>query len=186
MRFLGFLALLVVGAACAAPVANDAEDVGESSESGLTAADTTSCSMSRNAIWASVTGARRTAITRGFSWFDAHVPYSQVRFRDGYRTDCSGFLSMCWQAPVPGAMTWTFATDDDYTFLSSYDDLVPGDGIDDVGNHVVMFLGWNDEAHTGACVLEERSAGDMSFHVRPTASLKRNGYKPFRPTSFDR
>ena len=29
----------------------------------------------------------------------ANVPYSQTRYYAGYRTDCSGFVSMCWALP---------------------------------------------------------------------------------------
>lgn len=40
--------------------------------------------------------ARTTIISRGQDWVDKHVPYSQTGSHDGYRTDCSGFVSMCW------------------------------------------------------------------------------------------
>lgn len=40
--------------------------------------------------------ARTTIISRGQDWVDKHVPYSQSGTHDGYRTDCSGFVSMCW------------------------------------------------------------------------------------------
>jgi hypothetical protein len=44
-----------------------------------------------------------------------------------------------------------------------------------------MFLGWNDRAHSGACVLEQAStASDMQFRVRTTASLRNGGYKAIR------
>jgi len=40
--------------------------------------------------------ARSTMISRGQDWVNKHVPYSQEKTYDGYRTDCSGFVSMCW------------------------------------------------------------------------------------------
>jgi hypothetical protein len=40
--------------------------------------------------------ARNTMIARGQSWVDKHVPYNQQGSYEGYRTDCSGFVSMCW------------------------------------------------------------------------------------------
>jgi len=50
---------------------------------------------------------------------------------------------------------------------------------------MVLFLGWDDAAHKGACVLEQAStASDMQFRVRTAASLKSGGFKPLRPTSF--
>ena len=141
--------------------------------------------MSRSTILASVTGGRKTAISRGFTWLDANVPYSQSKTHGGYRTDCSGFVSMCWQAGTPGQTTSTFATNRKFDFLSSYNELLPGDAIDDPGHHIVLFLGWDDSAHTGACVLEQAStASDMQFRVRTTSSLKSGGFKPLRPTTF--
>src|SRR4051794_18585940 len=81
-------------AACAAPVDIDANgDSGETSS----ALSTSACRLSRSTILAGASGGRRTAIERGFGWLDAHVPYSQSAYRAGYRTDCSGFVSMCWQ-----------------------------------------------------------------------------------------
>ena len=49
--------------------------------------------------------ARTTILSRGQDWVDKHVPYSQTGTHDGYRTDCSGFVSMCWQASKPGPST---------------------------------------------------------------------------------
>ncbi len=40
--------------------------------------------------------ARSTIVARGQDWVDKHVPYNQGGSHDGYRTDCSGFVSMCW------------------------------------------------------------------------------------------
>ena len=34
--------------------------------------------------------------SRGQVWVDKHVPYNHEGTYDGYRTDCSGFVSMCW------------------------------------------------------------------------------------------
>ena len=39
---------------------------------------------------------RQTIIARGQDWVDKHVPYDQGKTHDGYRTDCSGFVSMSW------------------------------------------------------------------------------------------
>jgi len=39
---------------------------------------------------------RSTIVARGQDWVDKHVPYNQGATHDGYRTDCSGFVSMAW------------------------------------------------------------------------------------------
>jgi hypothetical protein len=37
---------------------------------------------------------RAQILARAQTWVDAKVPYSQSAYRDGYRTDCSGYVSM--------------------------------------------------------------------------------------------
>jgi MYXO-CTERM domain-containing protein len=175
--------VLLVGAACSAP---GSDSTGESSaEIHSKESGGSGCAMSRDQILNSVGGVRREAITRGFTWWDDNVPYSQSATHEGYRTDCSGFVSMCWQAGQPGETTSSFADQNGYHFLDSYDQLIPGDAIDAAGHHVVLFLGWNDDAHSGICVIEQAStASDMQFRVRTTSSLKSGGFKPLRPDNF--
>jgi len=49
----------------------------------------------------------------------------------------------------------------------------------------MIFLGWNDSDHKGACVLEEAStASDMQFRVRLSASLKSSGFIVVRSDDF--
>ncbi len=45
--------------------------------------------------------------SRGQVWVDKHVPYNHEGTYDGYRTDCSGFVSMCWLLTKPGLFTYT-------------------------------------------------------------------------------
>jgi hypothetical protein len=40
--------------------------------------------------------ARSTMISRAQDWADKHIPYNQGGTYDGYRTDCSGYVSMAW------------------------------------------------------------------------------------------
>lgn len=51
--------------------------------------------------------ARTTMMTRGQAWVTKKVPYSQTKTHEGYRTDCSGFVSMCWGLNKPGHTTST-------------------------------------------------------------------------------
>jgi hypothetical protein len=68
--------------------------------------------------------------------------------------------------------------------LSSYDELAPGDAVDAPGHHVVLFVGWNDAAHTGLCVIEQESTAlGMQFHVRSTESMQ-GEYQPMRSLSL--
>ena len=49
--------------------------------------------------WPSELALRPPTLARGMAWINAGVPYSQTRYYAGYRTDCSGFVSMCWALP---------------------------------------------------------------------------------------
>lgn len=170
----------------------DTDGDGDEGDDELTAeseeALSTACSISRAQILASVTGGRQTALSRGFSWWDAQVPYSQTRYHGGYRTDCSGFVSMAWQLGT-SYTTADFVRGGGQSFLlGSYDGLRPGDALVRRSNgagHMVMFLGWNNAAKTSACVIEQNSTAlDMEFGTRTTSSLRASGYKAIRADKF--
>lgn len=178
-----FAAFALPACASADPDANG--DTGESSS----ALSTSSCKLSRSAILASVTGGRRTAIQRGFTWLDADVPYSQSASHGGYRTDCSGFVSMCWQLGT-SYTTADFSSGGGKSGpIGSYSKLLPGDALvhrSGGSGHIVLFLGWNDASHSAACVLEQAStASDMQFRARSTSSLTSGGYKAIRADKLD-
>jgi hypothetical protein len=176
------LPLFLVLAATACGAAD--EDVDVAGTTSNLSSESGSCSISREQILGSVSAARGEAITRGFKWFDDKVPYSQSAEHEGYRTDCSGFVSMCWDAGMPGETTASFPDSGKVTMLSSYDELVPGDALDAPGHHVVLFLGWNDSAKSGVCVIEQECTKcGMQFHVRSASSLK-GEYKPMRAKKF--
>jgi hypothetical protein len=183
------LATLVV-AGCAAQTSDEELDPngGDTGETGETSdALSSGCSLSRTNILASASGARRTAIERGFAWYDARVPYSQSRSHGGYRTDCSGFVSMCWQTGT-SYTTASYMAGAASSSLGSYNDLLPADALvyrAGSHGHIVLFLGWNDDAHKSACVLEQAStASDMQLRARGAASLKASGFRPIRADRF--
>lgn len=186
------LASLVI-AGCGAVDASDSDqdldpnggDVGETGET--TEALTSSCKISRAQILASTAGERREAIERGFEWYDDRVPYSQSRSHEGYRTDCSGFVSMCWKTGT-SYTTASFIGGAASSTLGSYNSLQPADALvyrSGSHGHIVLFLGWNDTAHTSACVLEQAStASDMQFRARSSASLRASGFRAIRADKF--
>jgi hypothetical protein len=49
-------------------------------------------------------------LARGQDWVDKKIPYSQTKTYDGYRTDCSGYVSMIWELAKPGLTTFTMHT----------------------------------------------------------------------------
>ena len=148
----------------------------------------TACSISRAQIMASVSGGRETAVRRAFTWWDAQVPYSQSKYHGGYRTDCSGFISMAWQLGTSYTTANFVSGGGDSFLLGSYDSLRPGDALVRRSNgagHIVMFLGWNNAAKTSACVIEQNSTAlDMEFGTRTASSLRASGYKAIRADKF--
>jgi hypothetical protein len=82
-------------------------------------------------------------------WPLGHVPYSQTNYRNpGWRTDCSGYVSMCLDLAKPGLSTVTLVTEGHISEISS-DELLPGDLVGHCGagtggdnGHVVLFDRW--------------------------------------------
>lgn len=159
-------------------------DVGDTSGSELKVA----CNLSREQIMSGASGGRATALERGFSWYDQQVSYDQGAQHEGYRTDCSGFVSMCWELGT-SYTTANFINDTgDWSSLGAFSELQPADAMvyrSGSSGHIVMFLGWNDSAQTQACVLEQAStADDMQFRARTIDSLEASGYHAIRATKF--
>ncbi|MFI8342501.1 peptidoglycan-binding protein [Streptomyces sp. NPDC085639] len=102
---------------------------------------------------------RATIINRAKLWLDAKVPYSMSEYwTDGYRQDCSGYVSMVWNL---GTNEWTGSLDKFATKITK-DELLPGDMLlfhnpadPNNGSHVVIFGGWVDETHTHYVAYEQ-------------------------------
>ncbi|MCX4575194.1 peptidoglycan-binding protein [Streptomyces sp. NBC_01571] len=95
---------------------------------------------------------RAAIINRAKKWITAQVPYSMSTYwSDGYRQDCSGYVSMAWNLP---GNEWTGSLGA-YGVRISRDQLQPGDILlfhnpadPQNGSHVVLFGGWTDYTHT--------------------------------------
>ncbi|MFE8946348.1 peptidoglycan-binding protein [Streptomyces sp. NPDC007856] len=102
---------------------------------------------------------RTKIINRAKIWVAAQVPYSMDDYwSDGYRQDCSGFVSMAWGLP---SNEWTGSLDE-FGVKITKEALAPGDILlyhnpDDPekGSHVVIFGGWTDYTHTYYTVYEQ-------------------------------
>ncbi|MFE9848250.1 peptidoglycan-binding protein [Streptomyces sp. NPDC005576] len=102
---------------------------------------------------------RDEIISRAKTWVAAKVPYDMEKYwSDGYRQDCSGYVSMAWDL---GGNEWTGS-------LSSYGTriartrLEPGDILlfhnpadPNEGSHVTIFGGWTNSAHTQYMAYEQ-------------------------------
>ncbi|MBQ3217851.1 MAG: hypothetical protein IJB33_03160 [Akkermansia sp.] len=94
--------------------------------------------------------------------------------------DCSGLVSRCWGLPRPYS---TRELPDICTPLSSLDKLKPGDIILRPGEHVQLFVRWEDDEHTKYRAIE--AAGDPEWRCfeiiynRHTLTTTR-GFTPWR------
>ncbi|MFE9254753.1 peptidoglycan-binding protein [Streptomyces sp. NPDC006879] len=95
---------------------------------------------------------RATIINRAKLWLNAKVPYSMTSYwPDGYRQDCSGYVSMAWNL---GSNEWTGSLDRFATRITK-EQLQPGDMLlfhnpadPNKGSHVTLFGGWTDHTRT--------------------------------------
>ncbi|NEY31609.1 hypothetical protein GTU99_05240 [Streptomyces sp. PRKS01-65] len=102
---------------------------------------------------------RAQIIERAQTWVTAKVPYSMTAYwTDGYRQDCSGYVSMAWSLP---GNEWTGSLGQ-YADRITKEELQPGDILlfhnpsdPQNGSHVVIFGGWTDSAHTQYTAYEQ-------------------------------
>jgi len=94
-------------------------------------------------------------------WRERTVPYNMGRLHNGWRTDCSGFVSMCWNVPDSvghgfwGGLSTVTLVSSGLALKIPKDQLEPGDavgflgeGSDGPNGHVVLFAGWTDAGRT--------------------------------------
>ncbi|MEU8419649.1 hypothetical protein AB0C15_02080 [Micromonospora sp. NPDC048835] len=122
---------------------------------------------------------RSEILARARTWDE--VPYSQEKYYNGYRTDCSGYVSMAWN--LPDSLN-TGNLDQVANRLSSYNDLRPGDilmyHIDNPWEgHVVIFGGWVG-AVGGNFYIHEQTPPHTKHRTWSAAGYSRSLYKPYR------
>ncbi|QIY56435.1 hypothetical protein HEP86_20270 [Streptomyces sp. RPA4-5] len=140
-------------------------------------------------------GSRAEMLNRAATWLTANngaqVPYSQAKvWKDGYRQDCSGYVSMALGLPTPGTNTVGLATNRGITRPVSLGELKPGDLLIDASGdnntrHVVIFEKWNNDAHSSYTAYEQR--GDHGTDHRTLTYGLPGGdaeFKPYRPVKF--
>ncbi|MFD4903611.1 peptidoglycan-binding protein [Kitasatospora purpeofusca] len=127
---------------------------------------------------------RASIIERAQRWVDQKVPYSMSRYwSDGYRQDCSGFVSMAWGLGS-SQTTWTLP---DFAERITKAELQPGDVLihndpasPRSGSHVTVFGGWTDAARTRYVAYEQTSPG-ATKRVTPYAYWSNSAtYVPYR------
>ncbi|WP_320782184.1 peptidoglycan-binding protein [Streptomyces sp. CRN 30] len=102
---------------------------------------------------------RTEIIERAKKWVAEKVPYSMTAYwSDGYRQDCSGYVSMAWGLP---ANEWTGSLGK-FSDRITKDELQPGDILlfhnqadPEKGSHVVIFGGWTDQTRNAYTAYEQ-------------------------------
>jgi hypothetical protein len=132
----------------------------------------------------SVSATRRTILNRAKSWSDRNVAYSSGVQLAGYRTDCSGFVSMCWG--LPHSLTTASLPSVSHRIAAA--DLQPGDILLNTSpgrsGHAVMFDHWANSRHTAYMAYEE-TPGGCRHHVIPYPYYSGHGhFAPYRLNSL--
>ncbi|AXK34965.1 hypothetical protein DVA86_22285 [Streptomyces armeniacus] len=133
-------------------------------------------------------------LARAETWLTANggsqVPYSQTEtWSDGYRQDCSGYVSMTLGLSKPGPNTVGLAESRDLTTPISLGDLRAGDLLIDADGsnttrHVVIFEGWTDSSHTAYSAYEQRGGHGTDHRVLDYGLDSGSEYKPYRPVKL--
>lgn len=128
--------------------------------------------------------ARQQVMSNMVARVDHKVGYSQSADTDGYRDDCSGSVSAAWGLAKPGTDCRGLMSSSTSHRISK-DDLQPGDALI-AADHVVLFGGWANSAHTEYYALEDNGSQGSVGHVIPYPYYWENGktpggtYEPYR------
>lgn len=127
---------------------------------------------------------RDEILARARGWVAAGVPYSMSRYRDGWRTDCSGMVSMAWRL-ASNHWTGNLAT---AGLLISRASLLPGDMLlfhnkhdPHSGSHVVLFERWVGAVGGDFWILEQTPPRARRIRWSATRGRNLSNYLPFRP-----
>jgi hypothetical protein len=104
------------------------------------------------------------------------VKYSQSKYYAGYRTDCSGYVSMCWSTGT----SWNTRTFYKVTHRIPVASLEPGDALLKKGYHIRLFYGWVDATRTEYIAYESASGQVAGTRIRSLADDLNAGYVPVR------
>ncbi|MBP0451591.1 hypothetical protein J5Y04_18865 [Kitasatospora sp. RG8] len=147
------------------------------------------------APWASATSnvsapslTRSQVINRAASWVDIGLKYNGEGSYQGYRTDCSGYVSMAWKLSY--SLTTPEFVPTGVTSRIGKEDLKPGDALlnDAYGNdgHIVLFERWVDSSHNSYMGYEFSGSGvhhrEIPYPYFP--GTRGNPYRPVRNNSI--
>ncbi|MEV7886328.1 hypothetical protein ACWD3I_09910 [Streptomyces sp. NPDC002817] len=173
-------AVQTAGAAPAGGVSAAADADHGSSGQGPVTPVTGSASDSRAAAVASPAITRDEVIRRAKSWVGIGLDYNQSGYYQGWRTDCSGYVSMAWN--LGSSLTTNTFIPEDVAEWSTKDSLKTGDVLlneaSGSSGHVALFDSWTDSTHTEYMGYEFTGSG---VHYRPIPYPYFSGYGTFKP-----
>jgi hypothetical protein len=114
----------------------------------------------------STPGSRRNMLANAQNWVNNKVMYSQSKYHNGYRQDCSGMVSMAWGVSK-NLNTSSFAPYSNAVShqLSDYNQLQPGDALNKVPRgHMFLFAGWANSQHSSMYIYEESHTGAPALY----------------------
>ncbi|MFJ9519390.1 hypothetical protein ACIRPK_14095 [Kitasatospora sp. NPDC101801] len=118
---------------------------------------------------------RKEILERAMKRVDMKLGYSQGAITDGYRVDCSGFVSAAWGIPPGsyGGLNTDALMTSKYSYEISKKDLQPGDALIN-GDHTILFGGWANAEHTKYIAIE--NAGQAGTVSRVSTMDNRYGF----------
>ncbi|MFC0431026.1 hypothetical protein [Kutzneria buriramensis] len=151
--------------------------------SATTAHSQTDCFPPASPGFAMPTITRSQVLARAASWLNQGIIYDQCGSHDGYRTDCSGYVSMAWGLGA-SPTTDTFGPYG-VTVPVSEGDLQPGDALLNPAplndGHVVLFDHWDSADHSSYVGYELDGPGNVEHHSIPYPYFGgAGGYNPVR------
>ncbi|MFC7387637.1 NlpC/P60 family protein [Sphaerisporangium rhizosphaerae] len=134
---------------------------------------------------------RQSVIDRAKTWNPGtpqRVPYSQGKYHNGYRTDCSGYASMALGLSAPGLNTVALASPGASSPIAM-SELLTGDlVIDAIGDnnnrHVVIFEQWANPGRTSYWAYEQRGGYGTDHRVLTYGLRPGSEFHARRPRVF--
>jgi len=132
-----------------------------------------------------VSDERRAMVDRAMERVERKLGYSQGAVTNGYRVDCSGFVSAAWGLPGPGTTTGPLISESSgIAHHIRKSEMQPGDALVVHGSHeqhVMLFGGWANAQHTEMIILEDSGSKGCVSHKVPLGyaseytAIRKNG-----------
>jgi hypothetical protein len=144
--------------------------------------------MQSNSDYYSVTipspSKRQWIVWRANTWVTDHVPYDPSKTHDGYRQDCSGYVSFAWQLTKPGTSPGGMSA---YSYQIPFDSLRQGDALNNPSAHTMLFVKWVNQSIGTFIAYEEGNPATGTRQItlilnKSTGVITQNAYYSYPGT----